>query len=357
MTWPPAPDAPLDSHIRAFFDDMADHPDDPDVRFVFADWLAERDDPRAEVLRLQGEFCQAIASKEDIGPLRLRVRTWEVRYAAQWFGEKSPAGLFLADSLLDVSGNNIDRILHEEGLAGLRQALREGWIRAYWLGWMNETQMQAAGKLELFAGPSELHFLGFAVPEKTLQLLSDLPRLRGLLFTTYGNFLTAGFGHSSGLSELRRLSLIHCSDIDDNALRYLRSFRFLEVVSLRGCTAVTSTGLAPLADLPALRDLDVSGCRLLDDTAMAYLAMLTGLRSLSLSGCSDITDLRISRLVNLTALESLDLSGCPRLTWTGVASLRGLTHLKYLNLIGVKLKPHETRALRKALPGCEVVRK
>jgi uncharacterized protein (TIGR02996 family) len=56
MTWPPSPNASVDPQVRAFLDAIADHPEDASVRLVFADWLEERGDPRAELMRLQAQL-------------------------------------------------------------------------------------------------------------------------------------------------------------------------------------------------------------------------------------------------------------------------------------------------------------
>jgi hypothetical protein len=61
-------------------------------------------------------------------------------------------------------------------------------------------------------------------------------------------------------------------------------------------------------------------------------------------------------LAGCHGLERLDLLDCPRVTAAGLAQLHGLKGLKRLDLRACRLRSHETRALRQALPGCEVVR-
>jgi sulfatase modifying factor 1 len=43
---------PPDAHERAFLNDIVAHPDDPSLWLILADWLTDRDDPRAELVRL-----------------------------------------------------------------------------------------------------------------------------------------------------------------------------------------------------------------------------------------------------------------------------------------------------------------
>jgi uncharacterized protein (TIGR02996 family) len=383
MTWPPAPDAPLDPHIRAFFDDMADHPDDPAVRFVFADWLAERDDPRAELLRIQGEYRQALASDADTKPLKERAEAWADRYVPEWFGQKPPGSLWLEAPGLEVMGYNSTDILDTAPFQGLQQALGEGWIGFFRMTFWLDAQVRKAGDLGLLSGPAELDFLGGQLRDDSFAVLPGLSRLRrlsiggsdagvtdNLLLHLTGltalrelslwsldNFTGSRLGHLSGLTELRRLSLYNCQQVDDRVLRLLVAFRRLEELTVSRCEPLTGAALVHLAELPTLRELDLSDNPQLDDNALAHLAPLTGLRRLNLSCCPRITDAGLAHLAGLTNLESLNLFSATQLTGAGVAHLRGLTRLKFLSLIGVKLKPHETRALRKALPGCEVVRK
>ena len=58
----------------------------------------------------------------------------------------------------------------------------------------------------------------------------------------------------------------------------------------------------------------------------------------------------MEELVALPALEQLNLYDCQQLVGTRAAHLHRLKRLKWLNVGGCKLKPHKTRALRKALP-------
>jgi uncharacterized protein (TIGR02996 family) len=44
-------------HDEAFIQDILEHPEDPSLRLIYADWLDERDDPRGQFLRLDVELA------------------------------------------------------------------------------------------------------------------------------------------------------------------------------------------------------------------------------------------------------------------------------------------------------------
>lgn len=46
----------MDSEEKAFWDHLEAHPEDSTCRLVFADWLQERGDPRAEGIRVLGRL-------------------------------------------------------------------------------------------------------------------------------------------------------------------------------------------------------------------------------------------------------------------------------------------------------------
>src|SRR5262249_19017520 len=145
MTWPPRPDGPIDPHVRAFLDDVAENPDDPAPRLVFADWLAERDDPRAELLRLQAECLRG-----DEEGVEARVQAWLEKHGRDWLGELPPPSggysLRLEWGRLEVMGHLADVFLNEPELRGLRHALGEGWFRFFRLtDWDDEQIGEAAG--------------------------------------------------------------------------------------------------------------------------------------------------------------------------------------------------------------------
>jgi uncharacterized protein (TIGR02996 family) len=442
--------------MQAFLDDIGEHPDDPGVRLIFADWLEDHDDPRAELLRLQVEYTRL---REDIagqGKVGGRVQEWAETYAGDWLGPifqlLPAASLNLGESVLDVLVNVATRVLRDKALDSLRQCLRQGWIISLWLESWPDSLIEEAAKLGLLArlrtlwlmfgewsdraleclrgstrlrvlnaecsgtGPTDdgmahlsaltgLQELGFrdcpTLTGEGLAHLSDLTRLRSLSLDNCAGvtrlpsfahletlslkdcnqFTGEGLAHPAGMA-LRELSLLECGGLTEDGLTQLAGLaglrklymgfceRFtdaamahlaglvnLEELNLDVCTQVTSAGVAHLAGLVGLRKLTLGYCEQLTDTGLVHLAGLVGLRKLTVEGCGQLTDVAVAHLAGLVNLEELDLSGCTRITGAGLAHLHHLHGLRRLELRGCKLKPHETRALRKALPLCEVVRK
>jgi uncharacterized protein (TIGR02996 family) len=383
MTWPPDPDAPTDEHVRAFLDDVSDHPEDVAVRLVFADWLAERDDPRAELLRLQAEHLRGTERKE----VEPRVRAWLEKHGRDWLGELPPPSsgysLCLDYDLLEVMGYLADVFLHKPELRGVRHALGEGWIRFFRLTFWSDRQIEAASGLGMLSGPGELNLLGGSFTDATLVHLGKATQLRGLDVGGSGATVTdaglaplaalqglrelslwslqrltgAGLEQLTGLRALRSLALYNCENVCDDALAHVAPFPHLEALHLGKCLRVTDAGLSRLAGLGGLRELDLYDCERVTDAGLAHLSALTNLEKLNLASCSGITDAGLGSLAAMGRLRELNLYRCEQLTGAGFARLHSSKSLRWLNLRGCKLKPHETRALRKALPECEVLRK
>ncbi|MDB5306994.1 MAG: hypothetical protein JWO38_1196 [Gemmataceae bacterium] len=59
---------------KAFLRSIIDRPEDITTWLVYADWLADRDDPRAEYLRLQAELGREPANSPELERLEARVR-------------------------------------------------------------------------------------------------------------------------------------------------------------------------------------------------------------------------------------------------------------------------------------------
>jgi uncharacterized protein (TIGR02996 family) len=68
---------------EAFLRAIVDNPDDADARLIFADWLEDHGDPRAEFHRLQVELSRAgMDDRRGRRRLRRRAADWLERYGA-----------------------------------------------------------------------------------------------------------------------------------------------------------------------------------------------------------------------------------------------------------------------------------
>jgi hypothetical protein len=306
-------------------------------------------------------------------------------YRRDWLGPLPPRNgiaVRLASGLLEVMSYVAAPILRDANLKGLRQCLREGWIHFLRLNQWDDNLLAEAAKLGLLSGPRCLDLLGGDLSFSGVGWLRDLTRLRKLILGgsrlplndealvhlrgltglrelhlwSWGQLTGAGLAHLAGLTDLRVLSLFNGARVGDDALACLAPFPHLESLGLSRCGLVTDAGLARLAGRAALRELYLGQCPRLTNEGLDHLAGLPGLRKLDLERCEWLTDAGLAHVLRLENLEDLSLFFCTRLTGPALVSLQRLTHLSRLDLRGCKLRPHETRALRKALPDCQVLR-
>jgi uncharacterized protein (TIGR02996 family) len=336
----------------AFLDAIADDPQDAVVRRVFADWLEDRDDPRAALLRLQADYLD----REDDGKgIVKQLKAWMKRHASAWLGERIVCVLDWHRDLLEVRCEEAPLLLEGPGQEGLRQALRDGWVRVFLPHLWPHEQLVRAAKLGLLAGPAELHLTCYdGITDADLALLANLPRLRtlGLRDLGHSTLEDDSLRHLAGLPRLRDLRLHGIRRLEGSGLAHLAGLKELRRLEINCCLHLTE-GLAHLADLPALRELALITLNV-TDAGLAHIGTLVELRSLNLSSGTTITNAGLAHLAGLHQLEQLDLSGCLRITSAGLAPLANLKELKHLELCGCKLKPRELGAFGKALPDCEV---
>lgn len=231
-----------------------------------------------------------------------------------------------------------------------------------------------------------------------LKHISNLTRLESLSLT--GTDITAGgLDQIANLRYLRTLQLPNFP-IDDDVLRrlsrlvemqndlgpidesvtdaglaYLRDFRNLESLSLRG-TQISDDGMKALANLVNLRFLDLSrtaiGDRgiqhitrlgkleyinldktLVTDESASVVRTWTNLTHVS-SNETDVGDTWAARLSELKNLEYTGLNRT-RVTDIGLASFRKSPALKALNLSGSAVTVQGVDDLRTSLPTCRIM--
>jgi uncharacterized protein (TIGR02996 family) len=75
---------------QQFLQAILDDPDDDALRLVYADWLEEQGDPRAEFIRLQCELEKAEYRRDWENPRRRQLTAWEIElirtHKEEWFG-------------------------------------------------------------------------------------------------------------------------------------------------------------------------------------------------------------------------------------------------------------------------------
>jgi uncharacterized protein (TIGR02996 family) len=78
------------NHEDGFLQALLEAPDDDTVRFVYADWLEEQGDPRAEFIRAQCAAARMVADDHRLQALRARERQLLAEHAREWC---APLGL------------------------------------------------------------------------------------------------------------------------------------------------------------------------------------------------------------------------------------------------------------------------
>jgi Leucine-rich repeat (LRR) protein len=180
------------------------------------------------------------------------------------------------------------------------------------------------------------------VADSDVERLARLSHLRKLDLS-FSLITDAGIEHLKPLSGVRDLNLYSVERITDVAIAYLRGWKDLERLNLRG-TDVTDTTLQYLSAFPALKALDVSHTQVTNN-GMEFLPALRTLEELRLGG-NKITGAGLRWLRVLPNLRLLDLEGTQKrnsglwsvsLTDLDVEMLSGFQQLEELNLAGAKI--------------------
>jgi uncharacterized protein (TIGR02996 family) len=84
---------------QAFLAAIAANPSDVTARLVFADWLAERDDPRGEWLRVRTQLALGTVDRYSLPTLFARERELAPDALASWFATDAPVWCLLGGGL------------------------------------------------------------------------------------------------------------------------------------------------------------------------------------------------------------------------------------------------------------------
>jgi Immunity protein 26 len=119
------------------------------------------------------------------------------------------------------------------------------------------------------------------------------------------------------------------------------------------CQAFGDRYLKILRDPAKLRKLYLQSAEV-TDAGLKHLTGCTGLKTLNLA-TRPITDAGLRHLSRLDGLDELDL-GRTRVTDAGLVHLRGLKGIKKLGLVGTQVTDQAVTALKRALPGAEILK-
>jgi uncharacterized protein (TIGR02996 family) len=279
----PFPRLPPDQ-LSAFLSAIRDDPDADGPRLVFADWLDDHGDPRAELIRLD---CQLTALPRDdprTADLQPRLRAWLDRYRNVWPGKHHMmCSCSLERGLLHV--HVPAALLKKPGLEPwLVRAIREGWVV----------------RLEVYADPqAEVKWIATRAAGRKLGLQGRLDELPTLLIRIINVPMYLPFLQPLTNLACLDINVTHFEPADLQPLRQMTGMRSL----LLGHSSITDEGLAYLDGLKELRRLDLHWCEKLTGAGLHHLLVLTNLTHLDLSG----TRVGVADLQRLGALPSLRL--------------------------------------------------
>ncbi|CAG8463819.1 6732_t:CDS:2 [Funneliformis mosseae] len=157
------------------------------------------------------------------------------------------------------------------------------------------------------------------ITDQTLLKIShSAPRLRNLVLAKCGNITDEGVCHITRLGKhLHYLHLGHCSRITDYSITQLaRNCTRLRYLDLACCTQLTDASVFELSQLPKLRRIGLVKCALITDQAIITLienrVVQHTLERVHLSYCVNLTVPAVLELVNSCfRLTHLSLTGVP----------------------------------------------
>ncbi len=404
--FPPLPE----DEVRSFLATIHEDPHDEARRLIFADWLDEHGDPRAEMIRLSIEAYHVTAENPRVKEIMDQWRAWGE------YGEKMQAWLcqYANESNdIEVTTSRLG-LLHatiwgndesppREAKEAFEAAWRQGWFEsAEFRGTPNALAKKTSLRVREFvlSLPSvETYAFGDHIDDDDLVGAAEIPNLVGIfleardrltdaglaelcnhprlesLGISGGRFTREGLIHLATIPRLRSLYMEQFFNLDDEALSRLANMKTLESVRLPSRNQFSAGGFWQLLSLPKLRDLwckrlpedvlkEVENHPTLEsvmvggkftNAVLPILATLPQLSELSLGSVEGVTDDDIELLCERKELRSLRLKlTSPKVTAAAVRRLASLTNLRELELSGVKMSKKTREFLREQLPNCTV---
>lgn len=188
------------------------------------------------------------------------------------------------------------------------------------------------------------------VSDSDLAKLGTLIELREINLS-HTRLTDLAFEQLKSLENVTHLDCYYCDFITDGAIAYLKDWKNLESLNLRG-TDVTSRTFEHVSHMNKLKVLDVSFSRV-NDNGFEQLAELEELRELHIGG-NKMRGLGLPLLRMLPALRHLDVNGSQRtdsgrwglmLTDANVHQFSALVDLEVLNMAGAQVTDVGMQAL------------
>mmetsp|Transcript_19972 Transcript_19972/g.39223 ORF Transcript_19972/g.39223 Transcript_19972/m.39223 type:complete len:516 (-) Transcript_19972:377-1924(-) len=142
--------------------------------------------------------------------------------------------------------------------------------------------------------------------------------------------------------KLRKLSFAHCPNLDSTGLHVLARYAALEEVELRQCVDVRNDSIYALltSSHSNIRRLSLQDCSQLDDTTLRWVAHLCpALEYLNISGLDRVSDKGFAAVSKgCSHLRHIEARGCSSIRSAGVAvALQLCKNLCHLDVSGTKV--------------------
>jgi uncharacterized protein (TIGR02996 family) len=327
----------------ALLQEIAERPEDPAPRRVYADWLEDDGDvERASAIRLAVEGWLAFGQEE---PARLRKRKaalQKVLRGRPWIGPRVPAPARDRVRFQSWGGFPTDvRAAPGQPAADLRLLLADDsdFIRTplpmTWDFGDLDPGPETDDLLRLLRDRRRSacvwHVNLSRWTREAARLVGLLPELRGFRLWLLGNSWRGG--PLAALGRQARLTAIDLQDsgVTDDRLRTLAPLKGLRHLILRQPGGLTGEGFDALTGFTSLETLWVFDAPSLKAAAFRHFAGYENLRHLYLTGGEGADDASPAHLRRLTQLRHLQLPDT-RITGTGLRHLAGCRSLKRLEL-------------------------
>lgn len=342
-------------HTEAeFLSQIRQHPDDDALRLMFADWLEELGDERAELIRVQCEVARLDTPSNGMEPglpeRTLQLKAHEEQLAGLWrqtcLAELSPLGVrdvrFVRGFIERIHLEGAEFLTRTKSIADWAPAIRG----VLWQKLPRQSAQAIARFLTspVFSSVSSLNLMRNNLGVAGLEALARSPGLAGVTSLSLRENPVGGQGmqelmNSPHLSGLTRWDLTdtQLSLVDARNLARANSLNRLEELLLNH-NQIGDPGLRSIANtarLKTLRKLAVAENQIGQEglRALADSAYLTDLQTLDLSG-NEIGDAGLAFMAtasNFARLKELNLAGCG----TKMSGLTAMANSPYMTKLTI----------------------
>lgn len=350
---------------QAFLRDIIAHPDDLSVRLIYADWLEDHGDPRAELIRVQCQLESMDISDERRSELKSIEKHLLTAGEAQWFAPFQDQSPTFNKNTATIARGFIDSVrvlIHKNGMEEVSKAFEWEPIRSLYLHVIHEGEGKKLADWTFLQRIRELHLLDLpdSVDSKSFfcsPYLTQLQRLflSGRLFRE-GRLSANDLALGSSLGSLESLDVVSDGRIGASGLGLLLNSANLTEITRFKLTSerLGSHGPEMLADQcrwDQLTELELCNCEITEQgyRALSQAKWLSRLTTLKLEQLAMKPNAAVGffKHAKLNALTILSLTH-NRLGVEGIRALsesNNLDELRILNLDRNQLNDSAIKAL------------